>query len=51
MTTIEAMLLVEFCIEAGVVLADKICLRTSMVKAATDNLFHLALVKVYAGSK
>lgn len=47
----EIMLAVKFGVIGGVVLADKISVRTIVCQAAADNLFYLTLVEVDTGTK
>ena len=51
MTAFKMMLFVEFCIMIGTVLANKVSFGTTIIEAAADYLFYLALMEVYAWSK
>jgi hypothetical protein len=51
MTAYETVLFVEFRIMIGTVLANKVSFGTTIIEAAADYLFYLALMEVYAWSK
>ena len=49
MAPTKTVLFIEFGIAGSVVWANKISLCARLIQTATDNLFYLALMKVYAG--
>ena len=51
MTAFKTVLFVEFCIMIGTVLANKVSFGTTIIEAAADYLFYLALMEVYAWSE